>query len=668
MDLVQELDAGARARRRLPRWPVVVVLDALLAALSLLLAVYLRVGSEIGAPLLETLKLATPVFMVIAAVTFGATGLYRKVWRYASVKDLVAIIKAVTIAVVVFLIALFLTVRLEALPRSTPVMQWFILIILLGGTRLAHRLGAEGGFARCAGGGASLEPALLVGVGDHADLFLRALRRDPDAKCLPVGILDPSGRHVGLRLRDVPVLGSCQDLPHVVDRLAARGTPPRHLVIAEDIRTLGGALVQQLVRDGEAHGLVVSRLPSPTELRRANQRIELQPIQLTDLLTRPQAVLDRAAIDRLVEGRRVLVTGAGGSIGSELSRQIAELRPAQLILLEASEYNLYAIDLALSEAHPGVPRIPVLCNVRERERLMRLFAAHRPELVFHAAALKHVPMVELNPGEGVLTNVIGTRNVADAACRHGALAMVQVSSDKVVNPTSVMGATKRLAELYCQALDLRGRDDPRSPRFMTVRFGNVLGSSGSLIPLFERQLERGGPLTVTHPEIKRYFMTVNEAVSLVLQASAHGLEARAGVGQIFVLDMGEPVKIIDIARRMIRLAGLQPHRDVKIEITGLRPGEKLYEELFDAAEQRLPATMPGVLGAVPNPVPLEELEALCDALVQAVAADDSAALRGLIRGVLPGYVPWSGAAPAKPAAAAGAPASPVFRPAVIGGA
>jgi O-antigen biosynthesis protein WbqV len=480
--------------------------------------------------------------------------------------------------------------------------------------------------------------ALIVGAGDDTSLFIQALRRSQKRPCLPVGILDPSGREVGLTLRDVPVLGTCNDLRRVVLQLAARGRNPRYLVIAE---RLGGNVLQALVAEGESLGLEVRLIPSPTELQVADsQGIELKPIQLTDLLGRPQTVLDRRALDKLIEGRRVLVTGAGGTIGSELSRQIAALRPSELILLDSSEFNLYEIDLTLRETHPSVRRVPLLCNVRERERVMQVFDEFRPELVFHAAALKHVPMVELNPGEGVLTNVIGSRNVADAAFRSNVLAMVQVSTDKVVNPTSVMGATKRMAELYCQALDIKGRDTPKAPRFMTVRFGNVLGSSGSLIPLFERQLKRGGPLTVTHPEIKRYFMTVREAVELVLQASAHGIDNKENIGQIFVLDMGEPIKIIDIARQMIKLAGKEPERDIKIEITGLRPGEKLFEELFDASETRLAASVPGILRAAPKPVTLERLQEVCTSLFGAAGEGDAQRLRELLASVLLGYKAW----------------------------
>ena len=352
---------------------------------------------------------------------------------------------------------------------------------------------------------------------------------------------------------------------------------------------------------------------------------------------RAQFVSDRALVEKLIGGRRVLITGAGGTIGAELARQIARLDPSQLILLDNSEFNLYGIDLELREQHVDLPSAPMLCSIRDRERIMAVFAAERPELVFHAAALKHVPMVELHPSEGILTNVVGTRHVADAAAAHGALAMVQVSTDKAVKPTSVMGASKRLAEFYCQSLDLAGERTGCGLRCMTVRFGNVLGSSGSVVPLFQRQLARGGPLTVTHPEITRYFMSVHEAVALVLEASAHGLEQGEARGQIFVLDMGQPAKIVDVARQVIRLAGMRPDIDVKIEFTGLRPGEKLYEELFDETEARLHSEVDGILIALSKSINLEVLRRLFDELAAAAQHHDCTTLLRLLAHAVPTY-------------------------------
>jgi FlaA1/EpsC-like NDP-sugar epimerase len=442
----------------------------------------------------------------------------------------------------------------------------------------------------------------------------------------------------GRQIHGARVLGRLDDLATTVARLARQGVCVQRVILT-DPAVIDGATKRRLFEQAGELGLSVARLPRLTELQDAaeDSPIRLQPVTLEDLLGRPQFAHEQARLDQLIGGRRVLITGAGGTIGGELTRQIAALRPCQLILLDSSEFNLYAIDLELGERHPSVPFRPMLCDIRDRDRVMGIFAAERPELVFHAAALKHVPMVEMNPSEGVLTNVVGTRNVADAAAKYGALAMVQVSTDKAVKPTSVMGASKRLAEFYCQALDLEGNGVGRGARFMTVRFGNVLGSSGSVVPLFQRQLARGGPLTVTHPEIRRYFMSVQEAVALVLQASAHGLEESAARGQIFVLDMGKPAKIVDVARQVIRLAGMRPDIDVKIEFTGLRPGEKLYEELFDDGEDRLQGGVDGIFVAISKSINLEVLRRLFDELASASRQQDRVTLLRLLAHAVPSY-------------------------------
>jgi O-antigen biosynthesis protein WbqV len=398
----------------------------------------------------------------------------------------------------------------------------------------------------------------------------------------------------------------------------------------------------------------VKRLPSLTALRPASRRpgerteaeapVALRPIEIEELLDRPQVPLDREGMARLVQGRRVLVTGAGGTIGGELARQVAALGPASLTLLDHGEYVLYEIDLELRERHPDVKRQAVLADVRDETRIRRLFAEIRPELVFHAAALKHVPMVENDPLEGLLTNALGTRVVADAAREAGCSLMVFISTDKAVNPTSVMGASKRVAEMYCQARDRAARAGG-GMRLVTVRFGNVLGSTGSVVPLFRRQLERGGPLTVTHPDMRRYFMTVREAVGLVLQAAVVGATDPTNApkelreGGIFVLDMGEPVKIVDLARRMIRLAGLRPDEDVEIRFTGLRPGEKLFEELFHGQEPPHPTAFPGLLVAVPRTTDAAEMAAAIDRIAAlSEAGDRRGALADLSR-LVPEFAP-----------------------------
>jgi O-antigen biosynthesis protein WbqV len=585
---------------RLTRPAVAYVHDVVMAAVAFVLALELRTGASFSQYSWEFLALGTVSFTAVAAVVFWRLNLYRGIWRYASLNDLVAIARAVTLVILLFLPIMFVTTRLDELPRSHVVISWFVLMILLAGPRIAYRLVKDGHVPF------RLEPAhdrrvrvLLVGAGDGAEMFIQATQSRHGAEYRPVGIIDDSAGRRGRRIHDVEVLGALDDLPRVLERLDERGARPQRLVITKpEIR---GAALSQLMERAEALGLTVARLPRLTEFRAAGgQRLEIQPIALDDLLGRPQTVLDRQAMRALVESRRVLVTGAGGTIGAELTRQIAELAPSRLVMLDNAEFNLYAIDLELSERFAAVDRRMVLADIRDRERLDALFAEERPQLVFHAAALKHVPIVELNPLEGVLTNVIGTRHVADGARAHGGEAVVVISTDKAVNPTSTMGATKRLAESYCQAVDVM-EQARGGTRFVTVRFGNVLGSTGSVVPLFQRQLARGGPLTVTHPDMTRYFMTQREAVELVLQAAAFDASEkdRQG-GRIFVLDMGQPVRILDLARQLIRLAGLTPHRDITIEFTGLRAGEKLAEQIFHPGETPQPTAMAGILRANPR--------------------------------------------------------------------
>jgi O-antigen biosynthesis protein WbqV len=636
-------------------WALVLAHDIAMAGASLVIAVYLRVGQQSFARYHDLLITVTPLFMLAAGLTFFAFGMYRGVWRYASLSDLVALAKAVTLSILAFMALLFFIDHERHLPRSAPMIQWFVLIIMVGAPRLSYRLlksrpNGPLSLGRWAwdhlvrSGPDPREPVLLVGVGSRAALFIRAMEDAPDAAHRPVGILDEGDAHRGRAIHGVPVLGSIEELAPAIARLAALGQRPQRVILTAAADQFQGERLRTLVEQAGQAGLPVARLGQFSDLATAasRPRVELRPIALADLLGRPQVSLDRAAIRALIAGRRVLVTGAGGSIGSELSQQIADYGPARLILSDACEFNLYTVDLKVQERCPEVPRSAILLNVRDGERLEQLFAAHRPELVFHAAALKHVPMVEHHPGEGVLTNVIGTRNVADAVWRHHAEAMVLVSTDKAVNPTSMMGATKRLAEFYCQALDFHGRLDAGAgrarPRFITVRFGNVLGSSGSVVPLFEHQIAQGGPLTITHPEVERYFMTIQEAVELVLQASAHGLAHRDERGWIYVLDMGKPIRVADIARQLIRLHGQRPDLDVKLHYVGLRAGEKLHEELFDAEERQVPV-IDGVLAAHSRLRDLRQLKAACRALARSARSGDRAAMTRLVGAILPSYRP-----------------------------
>ena len=637
------------ARLRLSRARIAYVHDVLMAGLSFVLAQVLRQDGVAFSLDSAELWSGAALFMAVAAAVFLALDLYRGVWRYASLNDTIQIVKAASLTVAVYFPLLFLFTRLENLPRSSLIINWLILMLLLGGPRIIYRVFKDRRLdtvlAKHAG---RRVPVLLVGAGDAAEQFIRSVNRVPESAYSVVGIVDDKATRVGRAIHGVDVMGTVADLPAVVERLEKRGRKPQRLILTKE--HLDGAVVRSLFDVAESLGLTLARLPRLTDFREAvGDAPEVRPIAVEDLLGRPQAVLDRPAMKALLAGKRVMVTGAGGTIGSELVRQVADFGPAHLTLVENSEFHLYEIDLALAERHPELPRQAVLADIRDRARLDALFAEARPELVFHAAALKHVPMVETHPAEGVLTNVLGTRHVADACRAAGVPVMVQISTDKAVNPSSVMGATKRLAESYCQALDIAEAKRPGGTRYVTVRFGNVLGSTGSVVPLFERQLKRGGPLTVTHPEVTRYFMTVREAVELVLQASALGARDAAASGKIFVLDMGEPVRVQDLARQMIRLSGRRPDIDVKIEFTGLRPGEKLYEELLHAAESLMPTGHKDILLAAPRTADAALLARAIDELAEHARAGHAAEVLDGLRRLVPEY--RDGGADSLPAAA-----------------
>jgi O-antigen biosynthesis protein WbqV len=624
-------------RHRISRANITFAHDIAMAAVSFFLSLYLRVGDAVFSYPLDFLLPGAVTFAAIAAAVFWWTGLYRGVWRYASLNDMVAITKAVSLVVLIFLAVQFFATRLEDFPRSAQVINWFVLIFLLGGPRFVYRVLKDRGFRFVLKHETYPQvPVLLLGAGDGAEAFIREMRRDVNASYRVVGILSPQDGRVGRRIHDIDVMGGLRDLDAVVERLASLGEKPQRMIITSD--RIEGETVRELLDASARLGIALSRMPRLTDFKSgAAEKLEIRPVDIEDLLFRPQTVLDRDAMRALIAGRRIMVTGAGGTIGAELTRQISDFAPARVSLLDNSEFALYAIDRELAERHEGLPRSAVLADVRDAQRVDEVMARERPDLVFHAAALKHVPMVEDHPNEGVLTNVIGTRNVADSCAAAGVAAMVLISTDKAVNPTSVMGATKRLAESYCQARDVVARRAGGATRFLTVRFGNVLGSTGSVVPLFQRQLAKGGPVTVTDPAMTRYFMTVREAVELVLQASALGAAGGAQEGRIFVLDMGEPVKILDLARQMIRLVGLKPDQDVKIVFTGIRPGEKLHEALFHDAEKVEPTKAKGILLAAPRTADLAVLSRAFDELEDAVRAGRTEQTLGLLARLVAEY-------------------------------
>jgi len=613
--------------------------DLVASALAFAVAMYLRIGDSIFAHSHQNWLVQMVIFTCTCLCVFSLTGVYKGVWRYASVRDLAIILRAVTIAVLLFLPISFALTRLEGMPRSIPAIVWFVLLAFMGGSRLFVRLLKEGRLQSLVGSGT--EPrtrVLLVGAGNETEHFIRATLHDENSPYQVVGVLDEKGTRVGREIHSVAVLGQMHELSRVIKELKARNQSPSRLILSKAASRV--ADFETFLSEAEKLGLALSHLPSMTDLREGMQASTLRPIALEDLLGRPETLLDRQAIVELVKGKRVLVTGAGGTIGSELSLQIAALNPQELILIDNGEFNLYSIENSVREKQPATTLKTHIADVRDAARINAIFAADKPQLIFHAAALKHVPIAEANIRETVLTNVMGTRNVADAAAQNGADAVVLISTDKAVRPTSVMGATKRVAEHYCQSLD---HERAFKTRFLTVRFGNVLGSTGSVVPRFQEQLAKGGPLTVTHPDITRYFMTVREAVELVLQASAHATQAEStdGLrGRIMVLDMGKPIKIAELARQIIRLAGLKPDEDIKIKFTGLRPGEKLFEELFSDSEKLSPSGADGVLLAASPAKPLEEVKNNISSLVNnAVLADcPDATLRAAICVLVPEFV------------------------------
>ena len=611
--------------------------DIIIAGAAFMLALYLRVGTDIVDMPGGSVSGSLALFTLSCAAVFWACGLYRSIWAFASLRDLTEILRATTIVIAVFLMLAFLLSRLDGVPRTVPFMAWFIMNAGLGGSRMAFRLLRERRlgalWVRSGGGRVNV---LLIGAGDEADLFMRALSANPQAPFDVVGILAENDRRVGRSIHGVDIMGTIDQLSPVIDRLRARNRAPSRLVLTRGVSRFNGALVTQLLDQAATMGLSLSRLPALTELRDdISAGMSDQPLALEDLLGRPETKLNRQDIAALIGNKRVLVTGAGGTIGSELVRQIGALQPSRLIVVEFSEYNLYRIELEIRESLPQLPLTTYLADVRDAARLSQIFGIERPELVFHAAAIKHVPIAEENAREAILTNVHGTKTVADCAAHAGVAAMVLISTDKAVNPSSVMGATKRLAEMYCQALDLGST----TTRFITVRFGNVLGSTGSVVPRFQEQLAKGGPLTVTDPNITRYFMTVKEAVELVLQASSLGAQPGDQRGKVLVLDMGEPIKIADLARQLIRLAGLRPDEDIKIVYTGLRPGEKLHEELFAESEQLIQSAADGVKLAKSPTVDLGTLRYDIASLASALQAglDEPVAITHLAR-LVPEFV------------------------------
>jgi FlaA1/EpsC-like NDP-sugar epimerase len=545
---------------------ILVTFDVAMAAVSYILAFLLRFNFNLE-PLYSSMLINT-IFPVIVAqsLSFAAFGLYRRIWRYASLRDLFAIARGVTAGIGASLLVLFMFYRLENIPRSVLIIDWFVLMILVGGGRILYRAWREGLLLPVSSG----TPALIVGAGAGGTLLLRWIQANRYVGIRVVGLVDDDPAKHRIRLMGNRVLGAIDNLRvliehHKIDRV----------LIA--IPSASGRTMRRILEQCEQTDVQVHTLPPLEELISGQlQKVELRPVEIEDLLGRSQVEIDEGPIDAMLRGRRVLVTGAGGSIGSELCRQIAMFGPAQLVIVDQSEFFLYRIEIELRETFPTLRFVSHLADINDLPRFNSILREAQPEIILHAAAYKHVPILEANTREAFLNNAGGTLRIARAAIEHGVGKFVMISTDKAVNPTSILGATKRLAEMLCCAL----QGNQNVTEFITVRFGNVLESTGSVIPRFREQIESGGPVTVTDPEVTRFFMSIGEAAKLVLLAAATGEG-----GEIYVLDMGEPIKISELAKALIRLAGKVPGRDIEIIYTGLRPGEKLKEELFKSTEE-----------------------------------------------------------------------------------
>lgn len=539
------------------------LLDMVIAAIVPFVALFIRLEGQSDLRYMETLKTYIPYVVIINLLVFHLYGLYQRIWRYATIRDLFAIVGAVSISsVLVLLGGIYLNI---ALPKSIYSMSWVFMICGIGFSRLLFKLFN----LNLTQSGEAATKLLIVGAGDAGAMLAREIRQHRDGKSRKIiGYIDDDPVKHGSQLFGAAVLGGVGDIETIV---TAENVD--EIIIA--IPSAEGHIVKKIAGICKKTACQVKIVPGLYELIEGKATLnQLRDIVLEDLLRRDAIRLDMQPIAAYLKGKTILVTGAGGSIGSELCRQISKIGAKEILLLGRGENSIYEIHQELKNKYQNQAYTPIIADVRDKKRLEDIFGAYKPDVVFHAAAHKHVPLMEAQPNEAIKNNVFGTKNLAEAADKSGCAAFVLISTDKAVNPTSVMGATKRIAELILQEINARSQT-----KYVTVRFGNVLGSRGSVVPLFKKQIAAGGPITITHPDMIRYFMTIPEATQLVLQAGS-----LASGGEVFLLDMGEPVKILDMAKDLIGLHGLEPDRDIKIAYTGLRPGEKLYEELLTAEE------------------------------------------------------------------------------------
>lgn len=615
--------------------------DLLATTAALFAAFYLRFeGGDGFYDRLPLLFQILPYFLAFSVVVFFVFNLTTTKWRFISLPDALNIIRVATALTVALLVLDYIFVAPNVrgtffLGKVTIVLYWFLEISFLSALRMAYRYFRYTRVRRHART-EDAAPTLLIGRAADAEVLLRGIESGAIKRIWPVGVLSPSSSDRGQSIRNVPVLGDIEDIEDVVADFAKRNKAIARVVMTPSAFE-PEVHPEQILMRARKLGVIVSRMPS----LESGDAPRLTPVAVEDLLLRPSETIDYARLEALIKGKAVIVTGGGGSIGSEICERVVAFGAARLLIVENSEPALYAVTETLA-AHGATATIEGrIADIRDRERIMRLMGEFKPDIVFHAAALKHVPILERDWSEGVKTNIFGSINVADAAHSAGAGAMVMISTDKAIEPVSMLGLTKRFAEMYCQALDhdlAAGDGSARPPmRLISVRFGNVLASNGSVVPKFKAQIEAGGPVTVTHPDMVRYFMTIREACDLVITAATHALGTQRHDVSVYVLNMGQPVKIVDLAERMIRLSGLQPGYDIEIVFTGMRPGERLHEILFASEEPTREIGVAGIMAAQPNEPPMQTLRKWIAALEQAIARDDRTTIRTILKDAVPEF-------------------------------
>src|SRR6516165_1058230 len=612
--------------------------DALATAVALVGSFYIRFEGNF-ADRLPLLLNILPYFIVFSLFVCYFCHLTTSKWRFISLPDALNILRAATVLALTLLVLdyIFVAPNVQGaffFGKVTIILFWFLEVSLLSASRFAYRYFRYTRVRRHARA-EDAAPTLLVGRAADAEILLRGIESGAVKRIWPAGLLSPSPADRGQLIRNIPVLGGIDDLEDVIADFAKRNKPIARVVMTPSAFDPEARPESVLMRSRRL-GLIVSRLPS----LESGDLPRLTSVAVEDLLLRPSEKIDYARLEALVKNKAVIVTGGGGSIGSEICARVVTFGAARLLVIENSEPALYAITEALTATGTSASIEGRVADIRDRDRILRLMNEFRPDIVFHAAALKHVPILERDWSEGVKTNIFGTVNVADAALASGAGAMVMISTDKAIEPVSMLGLTKRFAEMYCQALDhdLAAMSAGKPPmRLISVRFGNVLASNGSVVPKFKAQIEAGGPVTVTHPDMVRYFMTIREACDLVITAASHALAAERTNVSVYVLNMGQPVKIVDLAERMIRLSGLQPGYDIEIVFTGIRPGERLEEFEFAANELTADIGLAGIREAHPVKPSLDTVRAWLAALEQGLGRDDREAIYRALRDAVPGF-------------------------------